>query len=203
LAWPFVIVVLAVLFNSQIRALLQKLTSFKGWGLEASFEKQVAALAVEAAALPEPPQTPDQPKGTSSNVATPPVLAFDEAPAKTEARPLIVERELSGSRDHRDVPRILAQGWNAATAAIQRAYDVALPGSMPAGSDLQAARLAEAGVIHPETYSLFETVNRTIISSIAVSNVSRQQALAFERAADKLARTIDYDLKVWKAKHPG
>jgi hypothetical protein len=45
LAWPVVVIIVAVIFRSQVLGLLAKLSRFKGFGVEAEFDTKLAEVA--------------------------------------------------------------------------------------------------------------------------------------------------------------
>ena len=51
LAWPVVVLIVAVIFRSQVAGLLAKLSRFKGFGVEAEFDAKLAEVAATLATV--------------------------------------------------------------------------------------------------------------------------------------------------------
>lgn len=75
-AWPIAAVALAIIFRGQFRKLIEKLSDFKGFGVEAKFGKQVEELAEQVAETTEDTKepsadssAPEQPLGGEPSAA--------------------------------------------------------------------------------------------------------------------------------------
>lgn len=84
LAWPIVVVVLAVLFRRGVRAAVGRLTELSGPGLSAKFESDAEAMAVRAAAVAHTPYVPPPPPAVPVPPArTDPTAWQDEEQTRT------------------------------------------------------------------------------------------------------------------------
>lgn len=92
LAWPVVVLVIAVMFKDKLTKLFDEVTEFKGLGVEAKFARRVEKALVEAeeieASQPQgaEPSVPDDSQGVPANGELPPIPPINFLLAETNPR---------------------------------------------------------------------------------------------------------------------